>query len=72
MLDPVEYTSRAPFQYVSATLPAAFLSGLAFWLVTKLIVQPAGKGGYDEGELPAPTRSSTPPVPETLLQATER
>lgn len=34
LLDPVDYTTPAPYQYLSATLPAAFVAGLVFWLVT--------------------------------------
>jgi len=46
LLDPVDYTTRAPYQYLSATLPAAFVAGLVFWLVTRLVFKPAGRGGY--------------------------
>jgi NCS1 family nucleobase:cation symporter-1 len=69
LLDPVDYVSRAPFQYVSATLPSALLAGVAYWLVTKLVVMPAGKGGYDQGELPVPIGRSAAAAPEPALHS---
>lgn len=46
LLDPVLFTSRTPYEYISASLPSALAAGIAYALVTKLIVMPAGKGGY--------------------------
>jgi NCS1 family nucleobase:cation symporter-1 len=65
LLDPVDYISHAPFQYLSATLPSAASAALVFWLVTKLVVIPAGKGGYADPE-PAPVAEE--PVAEPALR----
>ena len=46
LLDPVTYTSRAPFQYTTATIPTVIVSGLVYWLGTRFILRPLGKGGY--------------------------
>jgi len=46
LLDPVDYITHAPFQYISASLPSAASAGLVYWLVAKLLVIPAGRGGY--------------------------
>jgi NCS1 family nucleobase:cation symporter-1 len=69
LLDPVEYVSRAPFQYLSATVPAAFSAGLVFWLVTKLVVIPAGKGGYVEEALPAPPVAEEHDQPAAVISS---
>lgn len=47
LLDPVTYESRAPFQFTTATIPAMLVSAVAYWVGTKLVSVPAGKGGYD-------------------------
>lgn len=46
LLDPISYESRAPFQYTTATIPALVIAGLVYWVGTKLITIPLGKGGY--------------------------
>jgi NCS1 family nucleobase:cation symporter-1 len=71
LLDPVSYESHAPFQYVSATLPSAFLAAAGYWLVTKLVVIPAGKGGYAEAE-PRTEPVAAAAVPEPALQVGDR
>jgi len=46
LLDPISYASNAPYQYLTASLPTAVVGGLIYLIVTKLVVQPAGRGGY--------------------------
>ena len=46
LLNPVSYASRSPYEYLTASLPTAVISGLVYWLVTVAVVKPAGKGGY--------------------------
>ena len=46
LLNPVSYASHSPYEFLTASLPTAFVSGLVYLLVTVLIVKPAGKGDY--------------------------
>nr|WP_309503074.1 cytosine permease [uncultured Roseovarius sp.] len=46
LLNPISYVSRAPYEYITASLPAAFLGGLVFWIATVVLVRPTGRGGY--------------------------
>ena len=46
LLNPISYASHAPYEYLTASLPTAVIGALVYVLATKLIVQPAGKGGY--------------------------
>ncbi len=46
LLNPVSYTSHAPYQYTSASLPTVIMGGVVYWVVTKLLVMQAGRGGY--------------------------
>jgi nucleobase:cation symporter-1, NCS1 family len=46
LLDPVTYVYRAPFQYTSASFPAAVVGGLTYWLGAKLVLVPRRAGGY--------------------------
>ncbi len=46
LLDPLTYESRAPYEYVTASLPTAVIAGLVYLVLTKVVVQPARKGGY--------------------------
>lgn len=52
LLDPVTYENRLilndinVFQWVSASIPAVVVAGAAYWLLTRLVVIPARKGGY--------------------------
>jgi len=63
LLDPVDYTSRAPYQYISASVPAAFVAACVYALITKFVVMPAGKGGYRKPAEVAIERSSDEAVP---------
>jgi NCS1 family nucleobase:cation symporter-1 len=40
------YVSHAPYQYLTASLPTALVAAVVYWLVTKLVVMPAQRGGY--------------------------
>jgi NCS1 family nucleobase:cation symporter-1 len=46
LLDPVTYVYRTPFQYLSATFPAAVAAGLVYTAGTLLFLKPKGIGGY--------------------------
>ena len=46
LLDPLTYASRWPFEWTTASLPAVAVAGLVFWLSTRLVVRPGGRGGY--------------------------
>jgi NCS1 family nucleobase:cation symporter-1 len=46
LLNPVSYASRAPYDWLTASLPTAVVSGVVYWLVTLLVVRRAGLGGY--------------------------
>lgn len=46
LLDPTTYASRAPYEYLTASIPTATVGALVYSLVTVLFVRPAGKGGY--------------------------
>ena len=46
LLDPLSYTSRGPYQYLTASLPTALIAALAYAAVTRVLVAPAGRGGY--------------------------
>jgi nucleobase:cation symporter-1, NCS1 family len=46
LLNPVSYESRWPYQYTTASLPAAVIAAIVFVAVTRFFVMPAGKGDY--------------------------
>jgi NCS1 family nucleobase:cation symporter-1 len=46
LLDPLTYESNSPYEYLTASLPTAFIGGLVYYLVTKFVVKPAKRGGY--------------------------
>ncbi|MGI8393109.1 purine-cytosine permease family protein [Leucobacter sp. W1038] len=46
LLDPVTYISRPPFEFMTASIPALVVAGFVYWVGTKLVSIPAGKGGY--------------------------
>lgn len=46
LLNPVTYASSSPYQYITASLPAAALAGVVFAIVTLAVNKPAKKGGY--------------------------
>jgi NCS1 family nucleobase:cation symporter-1 len=48
LLDPVSYVSHDPYEYVSASIPAAVVAAIIYAVFTRLLVLPARRGGYDE------------------------
>lgn len=46
LLNPVSYEPSAAFRYTTASVPAFLVAGLAHYLLTRLIVQRMGMGGY--------------------------
>jgi nucleobase:cation symporter-1, NCS1 family len=46
LLNPISYASHTPYEYLTASLPTAVISGILYWIVTVAVVKPAGKGGY--------------------------
>lgn len=60
LLDPITYESRAPFQYMTASVPAFVVAGAVYWLGAKLVLERLGKGGY--GKHASPTATRTPPT----------
>ncbi len=46
LLNPLTYVSHGTYDYTTATLPTLVVSGLIHIIVTKVVVKPAGKGGY--------------------------
>lgn len=48
MLNPLTYEQAGVFRYVSASMPAFVVAALVYVILTKLLVQPMGKGGYGE------------------------
>jgi NCS1 family nucleobase:cation symporter-1 len=49
LLDPVTYVSHwtTGFKWLSASLPSLVTSGIAYWVVTRFLVIPLKKGGYE-------------------------
>lgn len=52
LLNPWTYASRWPYQYLTASLPTALAAAIAYWLLTRIIVIRAGKGGYTDQAAP--------------------
>ena len=46
LLHPLTYASHWPYQFMTASLPTALVGGLVYYVATRLLVQPAGKGDY--------------------------
>jgi nucleobase:cation symporter-1, NCS1 family len=46
LLNPVTYEPSGFFRYTTASLPAFIVAGLVHYVLTRLVVQPLGKGGY--------------------------
>ncbi len=59
-LNPLTYDQAYVFRFVSASIPAFLAATLAYLLLTKLVVQRAGKGGYGaQAERKAADRNET-------------
>lgn len=69
LLDPVSYVYRAPFQYTTASFPAAIVAGMVYIAGTLLFLAPNGIGGYGHksaAPVASPVVSETPaPAPAT-------
>lgn len=54
LLDPVTYENRLiladvnVFQWTTASIASVVVTAIAYWLLTRLIVIPMGKGGYEQ------------------------
>lgn len=48
MYDPITLETQPVFRLLGAGLPTALLSGLAYYVLSKLITIPLGKGGYPD------------------------
>jgi NCS1 family nucleobase:cation symporter-1 len=60
LLHPVDFVSRGPYEYVTASLPAAAVAAAVHVVLTLCLVIPSGRGGYE------PKRGSEPrPSPVT-------
>jgi NCS1 family nucleobase:cation symporter-1 len=46
VLNPVSYEPSEVFRYTTASLPAFAVAGVTFYVLTKLVVQRLGLGGY--------------------------
>jgi nucleobase:cation symporter-1, NCS1 family len=46
LLNPVSYEPSGLFRYTTASLPAFIVAGLVHYLLTRLVVQRLGMGGY--------------------------
>lgn len=46
LLNPLTYQSHFPYQYVSASFPSALVAAVVYLLVTRWLVLPSGRGGY--------------------------
>jgi len=46
LLNPLSYVSRWPYRYVTASIPTALAAALVYWMVTRMMVLRAGRGGY--------------------------
>lgn len=47
LLHPISYVPSAMFQYTTASLPACIVGAVVYWVLTKFVTQPQGRGGYD-------------------------
>jgi len=46
LLNPITYASRFPYEFLTASLPTAFVGGTVYAIVTLILVKPAHKGDY--------------------------
>jgi NCS1 family nucleobase:cation symporter-1 len=58
LLNPVTYAQHFPFTWISASIPAVIASGAIYWIVTRLWIIPAGKGGYERYQKSAETTAA--------------
>lgn len=60
LLNPRSLASTAPFEYLSASVPSVAAAGVVHWVLTKLVVQRAGRGGYGAEIEEPPVRERLP------------
>lgn len=60
LLNPITFESHGPFRLVTASLPAAFMSGLVYTIITLAWVMPAAKGGYQHDLVKPSLREKKP------------
>jgi NCS1 family nucleobase:cation symporter-1 len=48
LLNPITFEQAPVFRFASASVPAFLVAGGAHFLLTRLVVQRLGKGGYAE------------------------
>lgn len=53
LLNPVTYIYREPFQFLTASFPAAVVSAVVYTLGTLIFLAPRGTGGYGRGSITA-------------------
>ena len=46
LLNPITYESHGPYRFLTASLPSCLLAAITYIAVTRLVVIPAGRGGY--------------------------
>lgn len=46
LLHPITYVPSALFPYTTASIPSCLVGGLVYWVLTKLVTQRMGHGGY--------------------------
>ena len=48
LLDPMSYVPQSGlFKWITASIPSAFVAALTYWALTRFVVIPLGKGGYE-------------------------
>jgi nucleobase:cation symporter-1, NCS1 family len=77
LLNPLTYASAGPYRFLTASLPTAFVSAVAFWLLSRVLVLPAGRGGYRAtpqatGSTHSPYSKSTDILPSTWVKLRKR
>lgn len=63
LLNPQSYAVHEPFSWIGASLPAAAVAAVVHVGLTKLVVRPTGRGGYDRGRTTAVDAAQAPPSP---------
>lgn len=46
LLNPVSYASHSPYEFLTASLPTAVVSGIVYAVITLAVNKPSGKGSY--------------------------
>jgi NCS1 family nucleobase:cation symporter-1 len=50
LLNPLTLVSSTSFQFIGASVPSCIAASLIYFLLTKFIVKPTGRGGYTTGD----------------------